>query len=70
MKRYFVTVCFVLLLFTVCYGEPRVYFSPQDRCNEVLISLIDKSIRTLDIAMFTFTKDDITQAILYGGYYE
>jgi phosphatidylserine/phosphatidylglycerophosphate/cardiolipin synthase-like enzyme len=43
--------------FTIC-------FSPKNDCRSKIISLIDNTKSTLDIAIFSLTSDEITAAII------
>lgn len=60
-------VLFLLLVFFnigICFAETKVYFSPEDGCDKVVISYIKQVTKTLDIAIYTFTKDEISDAVI------
>lgn len=44
-------------------SEPQVYFCPQDACADELIKRIDMAKSTMDIAIYSFTLDDISAAV-------
>ncbi|MDR2430903.1 MAG: phospholipase D family protein [Candidatus Margulisbacteria bacterium] len=45
-------------------GNISVYFSPQDRPDKRLITLINDAQKELNIAVYSLTKPDIAQAIV------
>ena len=64
-KSFHVLGIFVLLFLSrQGFTESKVYFSPNGGCDKAVISWIDKSSSTLDIAIFTLTKDDIADSII------
>jgi phosphatidylserine/phosphatidylglycerophosphate/cardiolipin synthase-like enzyme len=40
------------------------YFSPEDRCSEVVISWISKAENSLNLAIYSFTHRDIAEALM------
>lgn len=45
-------------------AEERIFFSPQTNLEQIDIDLIDRSTRTIDIAMYAFTDRQIAAALI------
>ena len=50
--------------YTYCFADTRVYFSPTDGCQDVIISEISKASETIDVAMYYFTAREIAQELV------
>jgi len=67
MKRriFLFTVSFIFLISSFSFAqEAKVFFSPQGGCTGAIVSALSKARQTLDIAMYSFTSDDIAQEIV------
>jgi len=45
-------------------GDSQVFFCPEDKCADQLISKINSAQSTLDIAIYSFTHDEIGAALI------
>lgn len=45
-------------------SECRAYFSPGDQCLEALISLINKTQKSLDVCVFTISENQLRDALI------
>lgn len=54
----------VLFLCTNVYADTESCFSPKEDCAQKLISFINSAEKTLDIAIFSITHSEITNAII------
>ncbi len=65
MRPYFLATALVLFLLT---GAPAktidTCFSPAGHCDQVLISWMNVSLRTLDAAIYGLTDEDIARALV------
>jgi mitochondrial cardiolipin hydrolase len=43
--------------------EIEVFFSPEDNCSGVIINLINRATKKIDICVFTITNNNISRAI-------
>ncbi len=41
----------------------QVFFSPEDSCDKKVVALIDSANKSIDVAMYSFTLNDIGQAL-------
>lgn len=42
----------------------QIYFCPEDRCEDAIVSLIENSKESIDVAMYTFTSRDSLTALV------
>ena len=42
----------------------QVFFSPEDSCDKKVIALIDSANKSIDVAMYSFTLNDVGQALI------
>ena len=52
------------LLFLLCISATHVYFSPQDKIADKLITLIENEKESIDIAIYCFTHRGIAAALI------
>jgi phosphatidylserine/phosphatidylglycerophosphate/cardiolipin synthase-like enzyme len=66
MKAIRIALYLVLLLlhFVSATANISAYFSPQDHPDKQLITLINNARKEMNIAVYSFTKSDIAQAIV------
>ena len=64
IKKVIVVLLTVYFYIGICFAETKVYFSPEDGCDKVVISYLKQATKTLDIAIYTFTKDEIADAVI------
>jgi cardiolipin hydrolase len=68
MKRTSFLFAAILSLSSVSFameiGDPETCFSPAEACDKKLISFIQKSQRSLDVAIYAITHPDIASAIV------
>ncbi len=49
---------------TLLEGDTQVFFCPEDNCAQNLIERIDLAKETINIAIYSFTNDDIADALI------
>ncbi|MBW2458755.1 MAG: hypothetical protein JRI68_29925, partial [Deltaproteobacteria bacterium] len=45
-------------------ADMALHFSPEERLDDVLVHHIDQAVSTVDVAMFTFTREPVLNALL------
>ena len=51
---------------TSVFADTKVYFSPNGGCQETTITEINKSKKTIDIAMYYLTSQEIAQGLVWA----
>lgn len=64
MKKIIIVIILSLICISIVYATTKVYFSPEDRCDEVIIEYIKQAKNTVDIAIFSLTRDEIAETII------
>lgn len=64
MKRIVIIIISSLILVSSIYATTQVYFSPEHSCDEVVIEYLKQAKDTVDIAIFSLTRDEIAEAII------
>ncbi|MDO8634220.1 MAG: phospholipase D family protein [archaeon] len=72
MEKKLAAILLLGLYFSACATQevtvaPEVFFCPEDNCADHLIEKIDSATSTIDIAVYSFTHDEIADALIRAG---